>query len=286
MELNDLLNAMDRTAANLAKLDDVWGRAVSFMPTGPARGSNPQYDDLRRAWADLLRGLPLIDGWTITAPLPDIDEIGQIFIDCFEISQYPSAAYEMTQRPGKDLAEYRYRLNRAHRRAGRERLQQLIATIDTALPRLLREVPRDSLDRLEGPDIDQATAAVGEIERLMGDTAPRRGRWADLHRHIYFGQGHDWHDIHEFDWPSVRSDVEGAALYDPDPLPVPGIDLGQAAVGSLTGTAPIALPWDRLDDDGFERLLYDLLRDFPEHQNVQWLMQTRAPDRGRDPTRT
>ena len=37
-----------------------------------------------------------------------------------------------------------------------------------------------------------------------------------------------------------------------------------------------------LDDDGVERLLYDLLRDIPEFQNVQWLMQTRAPDRGRD----
>jgi hypothetical protein len=60
------------------------------------------------------------------------------------------------------------------------------------------------------------------------------------------------------------------------------MDLGQAAAGHLTGTAAIALPWDRLDDDGFERLLYDLLRDFPEHHNVQWLMQTRAPDRGRD----
>ena len=135
---------------------------------------------------------------------------------------------------------------------------------------------------MAGPDVDQVAAAVGEIERLIGDTAQRRGRWGDLHRHLYFGQGHDWHDIREFDWPSVRSDVEAVALSDPDPLPVPAIDLGQAAAGRLTGTATIALPWDRLDDDGFERLLYDLLRDFPEHQNVQWLMQTRAPDRGRD----
>src|SRR6266568_856778 len=216
VEIDYLLNAMDRTAANLAKLDYVWARAAWFMPTGPARGSNPQYDDLRRAWADLLPGLPLIDGWTITDPLPDIDKIGQIF----ETSQHPVEAYEMAQRPGKDLTEYRYRLNRAHRRAARERLQQLTAAIDTGLPRLLRGVPRDSQDRLESPDVDQ--------------------------------------------------------------LPVPDIDLGQAAGGHLTGTATIALPWERLKDDGFERLLYDLLRDIPEYHNVQWLMHTRAPDRGRD----
>lgn len=37
-----------------------------------------------------------------------------------------------------------------------------------------------------------------------------------------------------------------------------------------------------MNDDAFERLLYDLLRDIPEYENVQWLTKTRAPDRGRD----
>lgn len=282
MELDDLLNAMDRAAANLAKLEDVWRRAESFIPTGPSRGSHPEYDDLRRAWSDLLVGLPKIDGWTITDDLPDIDELGQMFIDYFEISEPPFGAYEAGEQPGKDLANYRYRLNRARRRAARERLQQLTSVIDTTLPRLLSEVPGDSQERLEGSDVDQVTTAIDEIERLLGDTAQRRGRWSDLHRHLHFGQGHDWHDIAELDWPSVRADVEAGALADTDPLPVPDIDLGQAAAGNLTGTATIALPWDRLDDAGFERLLYDLLRSFPEHENVQWLMQTRAADRGRD----
>ncbi|MGH3855166.1 MAG: hypothetical protein ACRDR6_17055 [Pseudonocardiaceae bacterium] len=103
--------------------------------------------------------------------------------------------------------------------------------------------------------ITSRVTAVGEIERLMGDAAQRRGRWSDLHRHLSFGEGHYWHGIHEFDWPSVRSDVQ-AAVADTDPLPVPDIDLGQAAAGRLTGTATIALPWDRLNDEGFERLLY------------------------------
>ncbi|HEV8557025.1 MAG TPA: restriction endonuclease [Actinophytocola sp.] len=164
----------------------------------------------------------------------------------------------------------------------RERLHHLTSAIDTALPRLLAGVPRDSQQRLEDPDVEHVAAAVDEIERLLGDTAQRRGRWNDLHRHLHFGQGHDWHDIAEMDWPSVRTDVEAGALSDTDPLPVPTIDLGRAAAGHLTGTATTGLPWDRLDDAAFERLLYDLLRSFPEHTNVQWLMQTRAPDRGRD----
>jgi hypothetical protein len=282
LELNDLLNVMDRAAANLVKLEQVWERASTFIPTSPAAGSPPEYDDLCRAWADLLKGLPPIDGWTVTDDLPDIDELGRMFIDYFEISEVPFGAYEAGEKPGKDLAEYKYRLNRARRRAARERLQQLTTTIDMTLPRLLEGVDRGSLDKLAGDNLDAITAAINEIERLIGDTAERRGRWSDLHRHLYFGQGHDWHDIQEFDWPTVRADIEAASLADSDPLPMPDIDLGQASAGQLTGAATLALPWDRLDDDGFERLLYDLLRDVPEHRNVQWLMHTRAPDRGRD----
>jgi hypothetical protein len=47
---------------------------------------------------------------------------------------------------------------------------------------------------------------------------------------------------------------------------VPDIDVGQAAAGHLTSSATVALPWNRLDDEGFERLLYDLLRDVPEYR--------------------
>jgi Restriction endonuclease len=282
VQLDDLLSAMDRSAANLAKLELVWERAASFIPTGPARGSHPEYDDLSRTWKDLLGGLPPIDGWTVTEELPDIDSLGQAYIDCFEIGEPPFQLDEAGDKPGRDLAEYRFRLNRARRRAARKRLQELTALIELALPPLLDGVSRDSRDRIEGPGVDRITASLSEIERLMGDTSQRQGRWGDLYRHLHFGQGHDWHDIQELDWPSVRSDVEAAAFADTDPLPVPDIDLGEAAAGHLTGVATVALSWNRLDDDGFERLVYDLLRGFPEHQNVQWLTRTRAADRARD----
>lgn len=273
---------MDRAAANLDKVQRVWERARPLLPTGPARGSDPEYDDLTRAWKDLLIGLPEVDEWTITEELPDADELGQAFIDYMEISEPPFNLYEVAEQPTRDLAEYRFRLNRARRRAARQRLQELSRAIDTALSRLLEGVPRDSTDKLEHEAVVEVRAAVDEIERLLGDTAQRRGRWNEMHRHMYFGQGHDWHDVHELDWPTVRPDVEAGALADSDPLPVPAIDLGKAAAGHLTGVATLALPWERLNDEGFERLLYDLLRSFNEHQNVQWLTNTRAPDKGRD----
>ncbi|MFD5424455.1 restriction endonuclease [Streptomyces sp. NPDC127084] len=282
MDLEELLRAMDRTAANLRKLEKVWEQAKPFIPTGPQLGSDVQYDGLKAAWADLLPGLPPIDGWTITDPLPDIEDMGQAFIDYLDIGEPPTDVHAAGDKPEADLAAYRYRLDRARRRAARGRLEQLVALVDAVLPRALGGAARDSLERLENEQTRKVEAAIGEIARLLGEDAESLDRWWDLHRHMRFSQGHDWHDIVELDWPAVRAGIEAKAVGDSDPLPVPDIDLGHAASGSLTGAATLALPWDRLDDDGFERLLYDLLRDIPEHQNVEWLMQTRAPDRGRD----
>lgn len=282
MDLDEFLAAMDRTAANLASLEAVWRRAQPFIPTGPQRGSPDEYDDLRRRWNDLLQGLPLIDGWTIRSELPDMDALGQSFLDYAEIGEPPWAAYEAGDQPGKDLAEYRYRLNRARRRAIRDRVEELVATVDSELPSLLERIPRTSTSKLEGPQVSRIVKAVEELERLIGDSVVRRGRWSDLHRHLHFSEGHDWHDIAEFDWPTIKPDIEAAIFGDAEPLPVPAIDLGEAAARHPSGSATTGLAWGQLDDDGFERLLYDLLRSFPEHQNVQWLTKTRSPDRGRD----
>lgn len=123
---------------------------------------------------------------------------------------------------------------------------------------------------------------VSEIERLLGDTVERRGRWAEMHRHLRFSQPHDWRDIAQKDWPSVRADLESAAFSDLDPLPVPDLDLGEAATAGASGAVSTAIAWSKIDDETFERLLFDLLRSFSDHENVMWLTATRAPDRGRD----
>lgn len=273
---------MDRTSANLAKLDDVWKRAQPMIPTGPSRGSNSEYENLRRQWASLLPGLPPLNGWKVTAELPDIDAAGQAFIDYFDIGEHPFNLMNELEEPGAQLEEYRFRLSQARRNAVRERLETLTATINSVLPKIVKDVPRDSVEPIEDPRTTEVDAAITEIERLLGDTTQRSGRWGDLHRHMHFNEGHDWHDIAEMDWPSAREDIEAAMFADADPVPVPDIDLGAAGSARPPGRASTGLNWSSFDDDSFERLLFDLLRDFPNYQNVDWLMKTRAPDRGRD----
>lgn len=171
--MDELLTAMDRTAANLVKLQDVWNRAARFVPTGPSRGSHPEYDNLRRAWNDLLAGLPPIDGWTITDELPDIDALGQDFIDYFEISEAPFPLHEAGQKPGKDLAEYQFRLNRARSRAARERLDQFTVPQAARRYRTPSFVDADLLTPAER-DAQQAFAEMEnrhaeERQRLQAD---------------------------------------------------------------------------------------------------------------------
>lgn len=273
---------MDRAAANLAKLQAIWDRAEPMIPSGPQRGTSREYEDLRRAWKSLLGGLPPIDGLVVTEELPDIDEAGQAFIDYFEIGEHPFALMNELERPGYQLDEYRFKLAQARRRAIHDRLADLSSTISETLSQIVESVATDSTDHIDNPNRREVENSISEIERLLGDTTDRKGRWADLHRHLHFGQRQDWHDIAEMDWPSVKADIEAASLSSTDPLPVPLVDLGVAASARPAGGASIGLAWQVLDDDGFERLLFDLLRGFPNYQNVDWLMKTRAPDRGRD----
>ncbi|MFC9982885.1 restriction endonuclease [Gordonia sp. NPDC127522] len=282
MDLNALLDAFDKTAANLEKLEAVWRRASPMLPSGPALGSNPEYDDLARAWKDLCAGLPPIDNWRIDRELPDLEAVGQGFLEYAEIGEVATGVYEAIEKPDRDLAGYRYRLHRARRKAIRGRLQTLTETVDAILGQVSVGLPATGNDPVRAQDAAAVLAAVEEIERLLGDTVERRGRWSDLHRHLRFAQPHDWRDIASMDWPSVRNDIDSAGFGETDPLPVPEIDLGAASEAEVTGAASTAMQWHELNDDEFERLLFDVLRGIPQYENVTWLMATRAPDRGRD----
>ena len=279
--LEELLREMDRAAANLAKLDSVWERAQPHIPTGPGAGSSREYDDLRRHWDVLLTGLPKVDGWTVTEPLPDINAAGQAFIEYLEIDEPPFSLMDALEQPGRQLDEYRFALGQARRRAVNERIQDVVRSIDTRLECIIASLPTGH-DPVENDDAQQVRDGFRELDRLLGDTTERQGRWYDMSRHLRFSQPGDWRDIADMDWPDIRSNLETMALTELDPIPVADIDLGQAARSHPTGGVTTDLAWANIDDEGFERLLYDLMRNLPDYQNVQWLMKTRAPDRGRD----
>ena len=48
------------------------------------------------------------------------------------------------------------------------------------------------------------------------------------------------------------------------------------------GPVATQLKWENLSDSEFERLIFALISSEPSYENPEWLMQTNAPDRGRD----
>jgi hypothetical protein len=116
----------------------------------------------------------------------------------------------------------------------------------------------------------------------MGTSMRRAGRWNDLSRHIAFAQGVDLHDIATLDWPSVSADIHNALYGDYEPMPVQVVDLGELAETRPSGAVTTKLAWDRLDDEAFERIVFNILSDADGYENPRWLTRTNAPDRGRD----
>ena len=291
LTLDDLLRVFDVAAANLEKLEHVWARARPLLPDGPDLSSTTaEYADLTRSWSDLLEGLPSIGGWRVDCELPDPAELGQTYLDYLDIGLPPTGAYQLVEEPEHQLAEYRYRLTKQRRRVTRQRLEELVAEADTTLQNIVAELPpvveyppNNSKSKIDTPLTALVGELVREIERILGDTVERRGRWSDLYRHMHFSQPHDWREILEYDWPSVKSDIEAASFDDSDPLPIPaGIDLGSAVASDPTAAVSTPLAWENLDAEQFERLLFDLLEQLPEFTNVTLLTNPNAPDRGRD----
>lgn len=276
MDLEELLPIMDLAAANLAKLYSVLDRAEQHYPKGPSFGSSSEYDNLARSWADLLVGLPPIEGESVVESLPDIDAIGRHWVDYFDFD-IPHELFGKLDAPRKALEQYKYRLARARATAITDRLNHLVAEIDTSL-RVIGATNSSAV----AEDYATVEDGIAELDRLVGDTVERHGRWSDLRRHLRFGQDHDWDDIATLDWPTVRADVLAALDMTDRPLPVPAVDLGTLASSKPAGGVTTQLAWTSINEEQFERILFDILSKLPRHQNVQWLTRTNAPDRGRD----
>jgi hypothetical protein len=84
------------------------------------------------------------------------------------------------------------------------------------------------------------------------------------------------------DWPSVRHHVEAAIHDEREPLPINVDDLGALVRTRPTGPVSTQLNWSVISDEDFERLVFELMRQADGYENVDWLMRTRAADRGRD----
>lgn len=287
MNLDQALGEFDAAETTLRRLEDVWQRLIELVPSGISfMGSSAEgieYEDLQRAFRALADGLPAIGTSRISEVPLDLDEIAQNRFDAQEIGEIEAlvAVERGVSTPGEAIREYRFQFNWARRQLVRHRVQELIAQVQDLLSELVSKVQSNNEPVID-PKWTVLVESVREIERLMGSGMTRKGRWSELARHIAFGQGCDLHDIANHDWPSVLADIESALFGELEPIPVQVDDLAELAASQPRGPVSTKLAWEVLDDEGFERLVFNIIGDARGYENPKWLTRTHAPDRGRD----
>lgn len=284
--INSALRQFEASDANLTKLESLWAKIEKLIPSGLQFGSNPVYEENVRSYHDVLSALPKIDGWKPESIPMDLNAIGQSRLDAEEVGEFEikvSLEEEITS-PGRELAEYRHRLNRKRRELIRSVLLDLISGVDKTLRSLNRSIPRkpNPTGAVKSPHWEKLDKQIQEIDALLGGALPRPPRWRYLQRHLGFGMMQDLLDIVRVDWPEVKKSLNQGLYHPDDPIPVDTEDLGTLAAAQPKGQVITKLKWGTLSGEKFERLIFSLIASTPGYENPEWLMQTNAPDRGRD----
>jgi hypothetical protein len=245
--INAALRSFEAAEANLEKLERLFKELRQAVPDGIVFGSNSQYEELCRAYSDVLGALPAIDGWKPSIMPIDLNDLAQWRLDAREIDEISAivSAEEAVDAPARELADYRHRLNKTRRQLIRAALGDVIGRVDEVI-RSLREQYENSADRgrkLEDSVLAELQRHVQEIETMLGSSLPRPERWSDLRRHVHFGQIGDLLDIAELDWPKAKAGLS-AGLYDRnEPVQVQVSDLSALAAAQPRGAVATRLRW-------------------------------------------
>lgn len=291
MELDAALVQFDATDANIKRLESiieemgkVAAKAVHYIADSPSL--RERYNELEEGWRLVSAALPAIGGVRIFAEPVHPDRLFEADLEEHE-GYYEDIvrANELREAAGgamEDLSRYRQAFNTMRRRLVRDRLIEVMTGMTNMLKDAAATTSNSNVDA-EAEMVDEVRARFGEIERLCGGYVPESKGWQDLRRHLAWGQGCDIHEMHWNDWPLVRQDIEAWLYSSPlEPVPVNATDLADIVQSKPSGRLTIALSWSVLDDNAFERLLYNIILEASEYTNPQWLTRTSAPDRGRD----
>jgi restriction endonuclease len=279
------LQQFEAVEANLTKLERLCAEALKLIPQGISFGSDPAYEDRCRAAIEVLKQIPTIDGWKPKMEFSDLDSIAQTRFDFAELGEpLAEISFERSlEEPEQELREYRFRFNKKRRALIHDALTELVDQTDSII-RVVRSKVTDLApnEKIVIPEWDQLRSHATQIHTLLGSSVSRPDGWSDFVRHIRFGYVHDFRDIEKQDWPSIKEGLHAVLYGKDDPIPIQIEELGHLVAAKPVGHVPSKLEWSNLSDEDFERLIFALIGNEKGYENPEWLMQTRAPDRGRD----
>lgn len=287
--LEQALKHFETAEANLVKLEKLWEEMEALVPSGMVFGSSdiPVYDQKRDAYKVILPYLTPIDGWRPCSEILGLDEIAQCRLDYAELGE-PMMEYEFEvsrSSPGSELQKYRYLLNEKRRKIVRMDVKDCFLKLDEVVHQINDKVKLKN-DNGEGyhvefEDWEKIREIFSKIDTLLG-SYKRPSRWSDMSRHLSFAEPHDFMDIVNYDWPSIKTGLN-SFIYDAnEPIKSEIDDLGDLDDKTVHGPISRKLNWKNINDEEFERLIFSLFTSATEYENVQLLTKTNAPDRGRD----
>lgn len=282
----EALKQFEATEANLNKLENLWKELQELFPDGIQMGETPEYEDRRRSFDSILASLPEIGGWKPGISAPDWDDVASSRFDYMELGDpFEEAKFEASiWADGKEIREYRYRLNQKRRQLIRDALVAVIDKFDADLRQISRELgERERNDDVDSPIWAELRKNSEQIEVLLGSSVQKPPRWQDLRRHLHFGMVGDLNDIEVHDWPAVKEGLRKGLYGVNEALPVATMDLDDLIAARPTGPIITALNWENLDADAFERLVFSLISQVQGYENPEWLMRTRRIGAGTSP---
>lgn len=286
---NSLANALKHfeiAEANLTKLEKLWNEIRGLVPSGLSFGSPPEYEEKCQLYKLILPHLSKIDGWAPSTEPMEFDSIAQSRFDAMEIGEIDVtiSVENQIEQPGLELRQYRFKLNQKRKELTRVKMSELIDSIDSVIRDMAKELDvckEQNIPPEISPNTWQALDnQVSQIDTLLGSTT-RPPRWSDLQRHISYAELHDFSDVKDRDWPTVKKSLLEGIYEENDPIPLEVEDLSILVAAKPKGSID-KINWTKIDPEDFERLIYTLLSSSEGYENPQWLMHTNAPDRGRD----
>ncbi|MCJ2054067.1 hypothetical protein [Methylobacterium sp. J-070] len=180
----EALKQFEATEANLLKLQRLWDELKALFPAAVSLDHNPEYEDRARSFDSVLWALPAIDGWKPNLCPPDLDGVAATRIDLLELDEpLETARFEAALwSEGRQIGEYRFRLDQKRRALIRDVLLgamdefdtclQSVEPVDTDLPTYTELKARPAWQRMR--------ELANQIEVLLGSSVQKPPAWPIL----------------------------------------------------------------------------------------------------------
>lgn len=284
--LSSTLGHFEIAEANLVKLERLYKEIISLIPGGISFGTDITHEEKCRFYEHVLSVLPAIDGWKPTSIPMSLNDIAQSRMDAYDLGE-PEAILSIEneiEKPGVELRQYRFLFDHKRKQLIYDSLLELIDLIEEAIYTIGQKLKDENNEShsMKGEEWEKLQNYVNQIDVLLGSSIKRPERWVDINRHLRFAMLHDFRDIQNFDWPTIKDYLIKNIFKENDPIPSNIKDLSELVEQKPRGSVTRELKWEKLSDNQFERLIFSLVNSEIGYQNPNWLTSTDAPDRGRD----